>query len=206
MLVAVGSFWPCQWYIVLWPGGPSQQQHGQSPEKKKKWVGLKDSPLGTVANKQTNKASDHFSSALVFWSAWFACAASSVPYVELPTTSTTSCLSFSLFVFYTLGGGGGGGGGGGRGLEKVIILDSPGIVISREKNCIFPFAYWKNQKKTHTQSSQCMAETIATHSPTHKQQQTLSFDLITKGKFWLSGKSLRVESQESSSYHLLPEN
>jgi hypothetical protein len=79
-------------------------------------------------------------------------------------------------------------------------------VISREKNCIFPFAYWKNQKKTHTQSSQCMAETIATHSPTHKQQQTLSFDLITKGKFWLSGKSLRVESQESSSYHLLPEN
>jgi hypothetical protein len=38
VLVAVGSFWPCQWYIVLWPGGPSQQQHGQNPEKKK--VGL----------------------------------------------------------------------------------------------------------------------------------------------------------------------
>jgi len=35
VLVAVGSFWPCQWYIVLWQGGPSQQQHGQSPEKKK---------------------------------------------------------------------------------------------------------------------------------------------------------------------------
>jgi hypothetical protein len=35
VLVAVGSFWPCQWYIVLWPGGPSQQQHGQNPEKKK---------------------------------------------------------------------------------------------------------------------------------------------------------------------------
>jgi hypothetical protein len=53
VLVAVGSFWPCQWYIVLWPGGPSQQQHGQSPEKKK-WVGLKDSPLGSVVNKNKN--------------------------------------------------------------------------------------------------------------------------------------------------------
>jgi hypothetical protein len=75
-------------------------------------------------------------------------------------------LSLFVFVFSTLGGGGGGGGGG-RGLEKVIILDCPGIMISREKNCIFLFAYWKNQKKTHTQSSQCMAETIATHPPTH---------------------------------------
>jgi hypothetical protein len=35
VLVAVGSFWPCQWFIVLWPGGPGQQQHGQNPEKKK---------------------------------------------------------------------------------------------------------------------------------------------------------------------------
>jgi hypothetical protein len=54
VLVAVGSFWPCQWYIVLWPGGgPSQQQHGQNPEKKK-WVCLKDSSLGTVVNKNKN--------------------------------------------------------------------------------------------------------------------------------------------------------
>jgi hypothetical protein len=53
VLVAVGSFWPCQWYIVLWPGGPSQQQHGQNLEKKK-WVGLKDSPLSTVVNKDKN--------------------------------------------------------------------------------------------------------------------------------------------------------
>jgi len=51
-------------------------------------------------------------------------------------------------------------------VEKVIILDSPEIMISREKICIFLFAYWKNQKKTHTQSSQCMAETI-THPPNH---------------------------------------
>ncbi len=69
--------------------------------------------------KQTNKQTKLLAisaSALVFWSAWFACAASSVPYVELPTTSTTSCLSLSLFVFSTLGGGGGGRGGrGGEG-------------------------------------------------------------------------------------------
>jgi hypothetical protein len=51
-------------------------------------------------------------------------------------------------------------------VEKVIILDSPGIMISREKICTFLFAYWKIQKKTHTQSSQCMAETI-TLPPTH---------------------------------------
>jgi hypothetical protein len=66
-------------------------------------------------------------------------------------------------------------------LEKVIILDSPGIMISREKNCIFLFAYWKNQKKTHTQSSQCMAETIATHPPTHPQT-------TANPKFWPNHK------------------
>jgi hypothetical protein len=61
---------------------------------------ISSSKANKQTNKQTNKASDHFSSALVFWSAWFACAASSVPYVELPTTSTTSCLSLSLCLFH----------------------------------------------------------------------------------------------------------
>jgi hypothetical protein len=35
-------------------------------------------------------------------------------------------------------------------VEKVIILDSPGIVISREKTCIFLIAYWEESgKDTH---------------------------------------------------------
>jgi hypothetical protein len=118
-------------------------------------------------NKQTNKASDHFSSALVFWSAWFACAASSVPFVELPTTSTTSCLSLSLFVFSTLGGGGDGGGGGGECHHPGFCWDHD---LKGKKLHLFLIAYWKNQKKTHTQSSQCMAETIPTHPPTNNSK------------------------------------
>jgi hypothetical protein len=72
VLVAVGSFWPCQWYIILWPGGPSQQQHGQNPEKKKVgWferfslryfgqefrAGMKIFISSSQANMQTNKQS-----------------------------------------------------------------------------------------------------------------------------------------------------